>query len=164
MSILGWLVPGWVKWAALAAVAALLVWVGWTVNGWRHRAAQADAAEKALADYRVAVSKRDTDHARDLAASQKREADLAHALTAVADAFSQTQAVIPNLPLVAHHDAPPNPQGRCDVPIRGTVFRLCHNAAASGDTAALAACRAYAGDGTPGSPVPAPGLVRPRQP
>jgi hypothetical protein len=164
VNLFGWLVPGWAKWAALAAAVLLLVGAGWKVNGWRHRAAEADAAEQALADYRTAVLKRDTKHARDLAATQKREADLARALTAVADMFARTQAAIPNLPLVTHHDAPPNPAGRCDVPVRSPVFRMCHNAAWTGDAAALAACGAYAGDGTSGGAVPAPGLVRPRVP
>lgn len=164
MNLLGFLVPPWAKWAGLAAIVLLLMGAGWKVNGWRHRAAEADAAERALADYRAAVTKRDTEHSRDLSATQKREADLARALTAVADMFAQTKAAIPNLPLVTHHDAPPNAVGRCDVPVRSPVYRVCYNAATTGDAAALAACAAYASDGTGRGAMPAAGLVRPRQP
>jgi hypothetical protein len=164
VNLFGWLVPGWVKWAALAAVIAVLVAASWTVNGWRHRAHDADTAEKALADYTAQVATRDSAHARDLAATQKHAEDLAKALTAVADAYAQAQAVVPNLPLVEHHDAPPNPAGRCDVPVRSPVFRMCHNAAWSGDSAALAACGANAGDAAGEHPLPPAGLVRPRDP
>lgn len=164
MNLFGWLVPGWAKWAALAAVVALLVGAGWMVNGWRHRAAQADAAEQALADYQKAVSKRDTDHTRDLAAERQRAEGLAADLAALTTAYTDLLGRIPKLPLVTHHDAPPNPAGRCDVPIRTGVFRMCFNAAASGDAAAIAACGTDPGDAAAGAPVPAAGLVRPREP
>lgn len=164
MKLLGWLVPGWAKLAAVAAVVALLAGAGWIVNGWRHRAADADKAEQALADYQSAVSKRDRDHRQELAAERQRAEGLAADLASLTAIYTDLLGKIPKLPLVTRHDASPNPAGRCDVPVRSPRFRLCFNAAATGDAAALAACGTLPGDAAPGPAVPAAGLVRSRDP
>lgn len=158
------LLPPWVRWVALAAVVGGIAWLGWTVNGWRHAAAERDTAVQALDDYKAQVAARDSQHAAQISEAQQRAAQLAGDLESLQATYHELAIAAARAPLVQYREVPVDAEGRCRVPARTELYRLCHNAAWSGDAAALAACQTGAGDAAAGRAVPAAGLVRPRDP
>ena len=92
MMLLANFIPGWAKWALLAAVVAGIAALGWKVNGWRQDAGRLQEARDEIA----AIQRQ---QALDATAAAKASKDL-EAARAATEALRQRVAAIPKEKLV----------------------------------------------------------------
>lgn len=92
MMLLANFISGWVKWAVLAALVAVIAWAGWKVNGWRQDAGRLQEARDEIA----AIQRQ---QALDATAAAKASKDLDEARAAT-EALRQRVAAIPKEKLV----------------------------------------------------------------
>jgi hypothetical protein len=148
------------RWRLISAggLAVLLLWAGWHV---RSRLAQADADSLALDQARQDMAEMGRRIA-DAEAIGKADAAAATAYAARAADLERQADQLRQAVFVAVQRRNLVTEGTPDAPapVLSRAFRLCWNAATSGDPAAAAACEAGSGDAAGGSAVPAAGLVR----
>jgi len=102
MKIFNWLVPAWLQWGAVVAMAAS---IGWTAQGWRQNAEIADLKREAAdkrADDSIATLKDLTAAAKNVATAANgyvtARSDLTAAMTAITEDLQNVQK---NMPLPA---------------------------------------------------------------
>lgn len=115
---------------------------GWTVRGWRESAAKVAAVEQARKQERAAYAKRDREHA----AQAKRDEELLSATALERDLLleqaERLRAATRSLPLTRTVTKVIHENCSCPDARLAPAVRVCHNAAVTGDSSAIAACEA----------------------
>jgi len=135
-------------WIIVVAAAVVSFVAGWSINGWRRDSAEQAAIEAAIAKSEAAYKQRDASFAEVLARDQASTAQNAQLKQQIIDQALALQAATRGLQLLetkgTEHDQSADV---CTDSRRGTTYRLCFNAAVSGDAASVAACEAERGHG-----------------
>jgi hypothetical protein len=138
-------------WLIVAAVTGVVSFAaGWSANGWRHDAAEKAAIAAAIDRTKAEYTTRDgafaADQARDAATTAenaKLKQEILQQAVALQDAVRGLELVRTTTKVI--HDE--TGSHACPDIRRGTAYRVCINAALSGDAEALAACEAERGHG-----------------
>lgn len=64
MKLLGYLIPPWVRWVALALLAAAIFGSGWQVRSWKCAAAQKEALQQAQKRFEAQLAKQNNESER----------------------------------------------------------------------------------------------------
>ena len=130
------------KLVVISIICIALFAGGWMVRGWKEEAAQAAAIEKTLELERKAREERDREH-REQAA---KDAQLLRETVAERDRLQaelvRLQAATVALPLTRTETKVIHADCSCPDSRLAPSFRVCFNAAATGDPEAVAACEA----------------------
>lgn len=120
---------------------------GWLVNGWRHDASEKAAVEAAIAKTRMEYERRDTAFAEVQARDQLVTAENARLRQQLVSQAVALQDAVRGLSLVEVSKVARNEDHTCKCfdARRGTAYRVCFNAAISGEPDAVAACEAQRG-------------------
>lgn len=133
-----------VPWRLLGILLVCLVLFagGWTVRGWRDDAERAAAIEQARQAERQAFELRDRQHREQADRDQVLLTTAALERERLQSELSRLQAATVALPLIRTETKVAHADCSCPDPRIAPAFRVCFNAGATGDPAALAACEA----------------------
>lgn len=135
---------------AIAAAAVVSFSAGWWINGWRRDAAERAAISAAIERTTAAYASRDADHARLQQHDQQVTAENARLRQEIVLQAAALQDAVRGLELVKTTTTvirDDTGTHNCPDTRRSAAYRLCFNAALSGDAEAAAACEAQRGYG-----------------
>jgi hypothetical protein len=138
-------------WLFVAAAVAIANFAGgWIVNGWRHDASEKAAVEAAIAKTRTEYEHRDADFRRAQEHDQVVTAENARLRQQLVEQTVALQDAVRGVRLVQSSKVTRNEHAACECSDarRGTAYRVCINAALSGQAADVAACEAQRGHAT----------------
>jgi len=129
------------KITAIVAVAAFVAGTAgaWRVTSWAHQAGQTKALKAAYKRHEQQLADRDAAHTEDMWRTQGIVDSTLVAAAADQALVEQLREQLAGVALVESQEVP-SVEGKCTEYRRGARYRVCFNAALSGDAEAIAAC------------------------